>query len=284
LTNHAESVRARLRARARADGEDFQRVLVRYANERLLYRLGRSTSSQDFVLKGATLFTLWLGEPHRATKDLDLLGRGEPDVEHFVGLFRGVLGLSFPEDGITFDPDALEGRFIREDARYQGVRLIVPATLAGARLRLQVDIGLGDAVVPAPVVIEFPTLLPLPGPQVKAYARETVVAEKLEALVILGMTNSRMKDYYDLDLLRDRFEFDDVLVDAVAASFRRRGTPIPSRPPVGLTDAFAQDAAKRTQWSAFLRKAGASRVRDLADVVGGLRGWLWPVLEAASRR
>ena len=280
--DHGASVRPRLLARARKDGEDFQRLLVRYAIERLLYRLSISRHAEGFVLKGATLFALWLGRPHRATKDLDLLGRGGPDVDRLVGLFRDVASIPCPEDGMEFDGAAIVGAPIREEALYTGVRVTIPASLAGARIKVQVDVGLGDAAVPPPKEVEMPSLLDLPAPRMRAYAKETVVAEKLEALVLLGLATSRMKDLYDLDLLRRTFPFDDVLVEAVRATFGRRGTSVPEGVPIGLQDAFAEDAVKQTQWRAFLRKAGAEPDRELAEVVEGLRDWLWPVLQAAG--
>ena len=280
--DHGPSVRARLLARARKDGEDFQRLLVRYAIERLLYRLATSPHADRFVLKGATLFALWLGRPHRATKDLDLLGRGGPDVDRLVDLFREVAGIPCPEDGMEFDGAAITGRPIREEALYSGVRVTIPATLAGARIKVQVDVGLGDAAVPSPQEVEIPSLLDLPAPRLRAYARETVVAEKLEALVLLGLATSRMKDLYDLDLLRRAFTFDEGLVAAVRATFARRGTDLPPDVPIGLRDEFAEDAVKQTQWRAFLRKADGDPTRDLVEVIVELRAWLWPVLQAAA--
>ena len=280
--NHGASVRARLLDRARRDREDFQRLLVRYAIERLLYRLSISAHADAFVLKGATLFALWLGKPHRATKDLDLLGQGSPDVGRLVAVLRDVAGMPCPEDGLLFDVQGVTGEPIREDAVYAGVRVIVPGHLAGAKVKVQVDIGLGDATVPAPATVELASLLDLPAPRLRAYARETVVAEKLEALVVLGLATSRMKDLYDLDLLRRTFEFDEAtLVDAVRATFARRATPLPTEVPIGLTEAFAADAVKRTQWTAFLRKATDHEVLELSEVVAGLRAWLVPVLERA---
>ncbi len=281
--NPAISARTRLLERARRDGEDFQRLLVRYAIERLLFRLSVSDHAEDFVLKGATLFALWMGKPHRATRDLDLLGRGSPDIDRLVAVFREIVALDCPEDGMTFDAPGIVGTPIREDATYTGVRVVVPCGLAGARIKVQVDIGLGDATVPAPSFVEVASLLDLPTPRMRAYAPETVVAEKLEALVVLGITTSRMKDLYDLDLLRRSFLFDDALPRSVAATFTRRGTPIPSTLPVGLSDEFAADVGKQGQWKAFLRKAGGEPDLALGSVVAALRSWLWPVLQQAGR-
>lgn len=279
--DHARSVRARLLNIARRDAESFQRLLVRYAIERLLYRLSISAHVDDFVLKGATLFALWLDKPHRATKDLDLLGRGPPGVDRLVEIFCEIAGHECAEDGMLFDGGTISGTPIRKEARYHGVRLLVPASLAGARVKVQVDISVGDAVVPAPPIMVMSPLLDLPSPRLRAYAPEAVVAEKLEALVVLGLTTSRMKDLYDLDFIRRAFEFDDTLSEAIRATFRRRGTPFPMQVPIGLSDAFADDEAKRIQWRAFLRKSGAKRELSLASVVRDLREWLWPVLERA---
>lgn len=280
--NPANAVRAKLLERARRDGEDYNRLLIRYAIERLLYRLSITPHAADFVLKGATLFALWMGKPHRATKDLDLLSRGSSDVDRLVEVFRAIAAVDCPEDGMVFDPDSIVGEPIREEARYAGVHVVVSGQLAGAPVKVQVDVGLGDVTVPPPTFVEVTSLLALPTPRLRAYAPETVVAEKLEALVQLGIANSRMKDFYDLDLLRRTFAFDDTLVEAVGATFARRGTPTPTELPIGLSDDFAADAVKLAQWSAFLRRAGGEAALGLAEVVTALRGWLWPVLTAAA--
>ena len=277
----AVSVRARLLNRARREGDEFQRLLVRYAIERLLYRLSVTPHVDDFILKGATLFAVWTGQPHRATKDLDLLGSGTPDLQRLVRVFREIAAVPCPEDGLTFDVAGVEGAPIRQAALYDGLRFVLPAALAGARMKVQVDVGLGDAVVPPPSMVEVPPLLDLPPARLRAYAKETVVAEKLEALVVLGLTTSRMKDLYDLDHLRRLFDFDSLLVDAVRATFARRGTPLPESLPVGLSDSFAGDSVKIAQWRAFQRKAGVDPHRDLADVVEALRSWLTPVIARA---
>lgn len=281
--NHAISVRTKLLNRARADGEDFQRLLVRFAIERLLFRVSSSAHRDAFILKGATLFAQWLGKPHRATKDLDLLGHGTPDIDHFTQVFHEIVAIPCVEDGIVFDPAGITGETIREEADYPGVRVHVPGDLAGAVFRVQVDIGIGDATVPPPQHIEVTPLLDLPAPRLRAYARETVVAEKLEALVVRGLTTSRMKDLYDLDLLRRTYSFDDVLTDAIRATFARRGTPIPAEVPIGLSDAFAEDPGKLAQWSAFLRKATVGESPSLEAVIEALREWLVPVLQRAGR-
>jgi predicted nucleotidyltransferase component of viral defense system len=202
------SVRARLLRLARERGEDFQLLLTRYASERLLYRLSTSRHGPAFVLKGAALFTLWTGKPHRATRDLDLLGSGDPSVERVRKILREVLALETEDDGVRFDGDSLDVGPIREEQEYGGIRARVTARIATAKVRLQVDVGFGDAITPEAVVTDFPSLLDFPAARLRAYPRETVVSEKLQAMVQLGLASSRMKDLYDLVVLSRMFEFE----------------------------------------------------------------------------
>ena len=224
------SVRARLLNLAAARGEDFQLVLTRYANERLLHRLARSRHGGRFVLKGATLFTLWTGEPHRVTRDVDLLGFGDPSEAHIRSVFAEVLAVDVDDDGVRFDASSLEVGAIRQGQAYRGVRVLVVARVTTARVRLQVDVGFGDAITPQPVPVDLPALLDFEAPRLLAYPRETVIAEKLEAMVQRGLANSRMKDFYDLAVLARTFAFEgEVLARAIGATFERRGTPCPRR-------------------------------------------------------
>lgn len=216
-TNVGASVRARLLRLARERGEDFQLVLTRYASERLLYRLTSSRHASRFVLKGAALFTLWTGRAHRATRDLDLLGFGDSTEPHVRAVFADVLAGDVCDDGVRFDEDSLEVGPIREEQEYGGVRVVVIARIASAKVRLQVDVGFGDAVTPEAAMVEFPTLLDFPAPRLRAYPRETVVAEKVEAMVQLGLANSRMKDFYDLVIQPGRGHRHDREVHRAAA-------------------------------------------------------------------
>jgi predicted nucleotidyltransferase component of viral defense system len=278
------SVRARLLNLARERGEDFQLVLTRYANERLLFRLASSAHARRFVLKGASLFTLWTGKPHRATRDLDLLGFGDPGEEHVRQVFAEVLALEVRDDGVRFDLDTLAVGLIREEQEYGGVRVEFVARVTNAQVRLQVDVGFGDAITPEASIVEYPTLLDFPSPRLRAYPRETVVAEKLEAMVQLGMANSRMKDFYDIAVLARDFDFDgDLLSRAVRATFERRKTPLPVSLPVALTATFADDPTKKTQWSGFVRKAGVNDAGSLADTVTAVAAFGKKPLLAAAR-
>jgi predicted nucleotidyltransferase component of viral defense system len=284
-TNVVASVRARLLNVSKTSGEDFSYVLTRYALERLLARLARSTYREAFTLKGAMLFRVWSPALHRPTKDLDLLGAGAPDVPRLEATFRDLCAVVMEDDGVTFDPKSVRAARIKEDAQYEGVRVNVTARIGSARLVLQVDVGFGDAVTPAAVDVEFPTLLGAPPPKLRTYPRESVVAEKLEAMVHLGIANSRMKDFFDVWFMAQTFSFDGaVLSAAIGATFTRRGTPIPSALPLALTPAFSTDATKATQWRAFMTRGRLTPGdRTLAHVVTSIAPFLWPPLEAAGR-
>jgi len=281
--NIGASVRARLLRLARERGEDFQLLLTRYANERLLYRLASSEHGSLFVLKGAALFTLWTGQPHRATRDLDLLGFGDPSEDQIRSVFADVLAVEVDDDGVRFDASTLAVGPIREEQEYGGVRVLLAAQVSGARVRLQIDIGFGDAITPEAVLVDFPALLDFPAPKLRAYPRETVVAEKLEAMVKLGQANTRMKDFYDLAVLSQTFAFEGaLLIRAIAATFARRGTPLPSGLPVALTAEFTEDPPKTTQWRAFLRKSGAPSPGDLREVAATIARFVEEPLAAAA--
>ncbi len=273
--NIAASVRARLLNHARAQGQAFDLVLTRYALERLLYRLSRSPVAHRFVLKGAMLVMTWFEAPHRGTRDLDLLGFGDPDPEALVQVFREIMAAD-ADDGLIFDTDGLRAEPIREEVEYGGVRLRTRATLDGARIAINIDIGFGDALEPGAELIDYPVLLDLPPPRLRAYARETVVAEKFQAMVALGRANSRMKDFYDVWVLARTYDFDpERLARAIAATFARRETAIPAVPPDGLTPAFAADGAKQAQWRAFIEDLELAPAA-LEEVLADLRAFLMP--------
>jgi predicted nucleotidyltransferase component of viral defense system len=280
----SQSVRQRLLNLSRVRGEDFQLTLVHFAIERLLYRLGSAQGGERFLLKGAMLFALWSGEAHRPTRDLDLAGRGDPSADGLAAFFRGLCGLAVPDDGLFFAGESVQVAGIREQQEYQGQRVRLLAYLGGARIQLQVDIGFGDAVTPTPEEVDFPTLLDMPAPRLRVYPRETVIAEKLHAITTLGLLNSRMKDFYDLDWMAQSFALVGTpLVEAIRATFARRQTALPTQTPVGLTSQFADDPDKQTQWWAFVRRSGlAGEELALPAVVVRLQLFLMPPLQAAS--
>lgn len=280
--NVAASVRARLLNKARAEKLDFNLLLTRYALERLLYRLSISEQRGQFLLKGALLFDLWFDVPHRPTHDVDLLGFGSTEMPHLENLFRQICQMG-GDDGIVFQADTVKAAEIRKEANYAGVRVTMTSLLDGARSPVQIDIGFGDAVVPGPEDAQYPVILDgMPSPQLRVYPRYTVVAEKLEAMVSLGILNSRMKDYFDLWILARHTDFDGtVLAKAICATLERRKTGMPSGLPLGLTDEFARNEQKNRQWSAFLRKNALEPI-TLVAVIGALREFLLPVLAALA--
>ena len=282
--NVPASVRQKLLNIIRKTGDDPNLVWSRYATERLLYRLSISEFAGEFVLKGAMLFTVWSGEPHRPTVDLDLLGHGNDSGERIANVFRQICRMDVKDDGLVFDADNIRVSSIREDLEYHGQRVNLVAHLGKARIPIQVDIGFGDVITPKAEDIEYPTLLELPAPRIRAYPRETVVAEKLHAMVVLGIANSRMKDFYDLHMLASRFAFDGaILARAVKATFKRRKTPVPSVMPLALTEEFGHDVAKNVQWNAFIRKGSLKhKALDLMEVVALLREFLFPITKAAT--
>ena len=253
--NLAASIQARLLNRAKANGEDFNLVLTRYAIERFLYRLSLMPARDVFWLKGALLFDLWFDMPHRPTRDADFLGFGPMDIDALAVTVREICDVA-ADDGMTFDSGSIAIEEIREDARYGGLRVRLMGRLGNARCSVQLDVGYGDAVMPGPEEAIYPTLLDdQPAPRLRVYPRAAVAAEKLEAVVSLGMANSRMKDFFDLRALAREGVLDtQMLADALAATFQRRGTVFPVELPLGLSDEFAHDVGKRAQWKAFLNK------------------------------
>lgn len=283
--NLAQSVHHRLLNRAREQGEDFNLVLIRYALERFLYRLGRSRHKDRFILKGAMLFAAWTDQPHRPTRDLDLLGIGDSSDAALRQVFSEIVRTPVEPDGLEFDEGSISISEIREAQDYPGKRIGLRVRLGNARLDLQIDAGFGDAVTPEPAEIDFPTLLDSSSPRIRAYPCETVIAEKFQALVAFGMVISRMKDFYDIWTLSKQFPFDGAsLSSAIAATFERRGTAIPEGVPTALTDEFAADRTKQTQWTGFLKRNVLSEAPpSLSGVVNDLRDFLLEPLHAAAR-
>lgn len=280
----AASVQARLLNRAKARGEDFSLVLSRYAVERFLYRLSVSPDRNRYWLKGALLFDLWFDVPHRPTRDADFLGFGPADAESLASTVREICAIA-GSDGMVFEPASIRIEEIREQAGYGGLRVRFTGFLGKSRCSVQLDVGYGDAVTPGPDEIVYPTLLDdQPAPRLRAYPRATVVAEKLEAMVSLGMANTRMKDYFDVHALAREGALDaQSLADAIAATFVRRGTTLPSGVPLGLSKEFARDAAKLNQWQAFLRKNRLD-APALEAVVAEVRDFLAEPLRLARER
>jgi hypothetical protein len=280
--NLAASVKARIQNVATQRGESFNLLLTRYGIERLLYRLSQSSHAERFLLKGAMLFVLWDDHTHRPTRDLDLLGFVAAEKSELTQTFREVIGTTVPEDGLIFDSSSVQADEIREPATYGGIRIRLLARLGSAEIPVQIDIGAGDAVTLEPESVMFPVLLDFPAPKVRVYPAYTVVAEKFEAMVSLGATNTRMKDFYDLWFLSTRFEFDPTLLrTAIQATFTRRQTRL-TPTPEPFSESFATDPTKQVQWTAFLRRndlRGASP--KFPEVMTHIRNFIEPVLRSA---
>lgn len=286
ITNLAASVRQKLLNVSRERGEVFEYVLSRYGTERLLYRISQSKYANQFVLKGAMLFQLWSNQLHRPTQDLDLLGHGKSSPERMAKILAELCELKVDDDGLVFDPKSIAVEQIKEDDEYQGVRAKLTAYLENARIRLQVDVGFGDAINPPPQEIDYPTLLDQAAPRIRSYPKETVVAEKYQAMVMLGMANSRTKDFFDLWTLATQFEFEgDALTVAIHATFERRQTDIPTSAPLALTATFSEDGNKAKQWSAFLLRGNLQKQNlALSEVVELLHKFLMPPTRAIARK
>ena len=279
VKNMGASVRQRLLNYAKANGRPFAEVLQYYAMERFLYRLSMSPHVEAFTLKGALLLTAWQAPISRPTMDIDLLGRTDNAVEAIVALMREISQAEVTDDGIVFDPSSFAGEVIREDADYAGVRTTFVGRVDSARVHMQIDIGFGDVMTPGPETLTYPTILDFPAPTLSGYSRETVVAEKLQALVQLRMLNTRMKDYFDLWLLTRQPELSrEVLVEAIKRTFANRGMELDLEP-VGLSSAFGNDPAKQMQWSAFVKRARLTEApAKLSEVVEELRLFFAPIL------
>lgn len=273
-TNMAKSVKDRLLNIARKEGRAFDVLLVRFALERLLYRLSISAHRDRFVLKGGMLVTVWVADDNRVTRDADFLGHGDADPDRLVADFQEIMAID-NDDGLAFDIDALAATVIREEMEYGGVRLKTAAYLERTRIPVTIDIGFGDAMADATQRLDYPTLLDLPVPQVRSYPPATVIAEKFQAMVALGVLNGRMKDYYDLWAIPRAIDISDNDLDAaIRATFERRGTPIPNERPPGLSAEMVDDAGKQRQWRAYATSLELDNVslESIIDAVWGLVG------------
>lgn len=281
VRNRAESVRARLLNLSRESGQPFQMLLTRYALERFLYRLSMTEHRDRFVLKGAMLMATWFANPFRPTQDVDFLGFGDPEPDSLLAVFKDIFAIQI-DDGVIFDANGLTIDRVRDEMEYGGLRIKTNAMIAAARIRIVADIGFGDAIEPGLDELDMPVLLDQPAPRLRSYQRETVIAEKFQAMVMLGRANSRMKDFFDIWALSHAYSFaGDGLARAIAATFKRRRTAIPAERPDALTEAFANDPAKRRQWDAFLRGIEAEPV-PLVKIVDELARFLMPHAQVAA--
>jgi predicted nucleotidyltransferase component of viral defense system len=280
-TNLAASVHQRLLNHARATGRPFNEVLQRFALERFLYRLGHSPYARRFVLKGALMLTAWQVPYPRPTRDIDLLGRMDNNLAQVVSAIEAICQESVTDDGLRFETEGIVGERITETANYAGVRLRFAAFLGKARIPMRIDVGFGDPLVPGSSLVQLPTVLDFPPPEVQGYSRESAIAEKYQIMVYLGQINSRMKDFYDIWALATHFSFDGpTLAQAIAETFESRGTLLSLHPTI-FSDAFAQDGEKQAQWEAFLRRLGGEDAPgDLQEAIQLIAAFLYPVTQA----
>jgi hypothetical protein len=281
----ASSIFQRLLNQARANKEDFNHLLNRYGMERFLYRLSISPYHEEFILKGASLFLVWQSQNYRVTKDADFLGYGDPSPEQLANVFKEICGIECSiDDGISYVPESVKAQVIKEEQEYEGVRIILTGLLKQARIRLQIDVGFGDVITPSPESIKYPSLLKLPAPQMRAYPRYTLVAEKTETMVRLGLANSRMKDFYDLWVLSRLFDFEGkIFYQAIANTFKHRGTKKPDNEPFAFTKEFYLDTQKQLQWKAFVRKFKPKEViEDLGLLIADVSTFIMPVLNKSD--
>jgi hypothetical protein len=274
----AASVRQRLLDKAKETGRPFNEVLQYFAMERFLYRLSKSSHANNFILKGALMLTVWDAPLTRPTLDIDLLGRIDNRIETIVRVTGEICLQEVEPDGVAFDIATIEAERIAEDADNEGIRVRFRGSLGTARIVMQLDIGFGDVVIPSPKPMNYPVLLDLPVPRLRGYSRESTIAEKFQAMVKLGILNSRMKDFFDIWLMSRQFDFNGAtLAEAVLKTFSTRGTKIPAEP-LALTGAFAEDVTKAAQWRGFLRKNRLSKApRDLAEVIVSIGAFLKPI-------
>ena len=281
-SNISVSVHQRLLNKAHQSSRPFNELLQYYAMERILYRLSKSPHADKFILKGALMFAAWQLRSYRPTKDIDLLGKTKNEVEGVVAIVKEVCSQPVEPDGMLFDSTTVQGVRIAEQANYQGVRIRWRGSLGTARVAMQIDVGFGDVVSPGPQAVEYPAMLDLPAPKLRGYTKESVVAEKFESMVKLGVLNSRMKDFFDIWTLARQFEFEgEALGTAIQRTFTNRGTKIVVEP-TALTPQFSSDDAKMKQWRGFIRSSRFDVAEGLAEVIGVLSSFLKPIVAALS--
>ena len=279
------SVLARLKNLSRERNEDYQLILTRYAIERFLYRLSCSKHQGSFILKGAMLLFAHTKSGYRPTRDLDLLGFGAESESSLKKIISEICMEDVPNDGVSYIPDTITIIDIREESEYEGKRVNLPAYIGKTRIPIQIDIAFGDAVFPAPETINYPTLLSFPEPHIRAYPLEAIIAEKIEAMISLGIINSRMKDFYDVYTLIESYNFNgEILSRSIAETFTRRKTALPKNTPIVFSKEFADDNTKKKQWAGFLRKTGLSNTGELDEVLKKISTCIQPIIDRLQNK
>jgi predicted nucleotidyltransferase component of viral defense system len=280
--NLPASIHQKLLNKARQSGRSFNEILQYYAIERLLYRLSISEYSELFILKGALMFNAWGLTNLRPTRDIDLLGHTQNTIDSVLKIFQDLSKLEAQPDGLEFDRAHIQSERIKEDADYEGIRITMPARLGKTRLTTQIDIGFADVITPAPERLDYPTILDLPAPHLYGYPPETVIAEKFQAMTVLGIANSRMKDFYDIWMLITNFEFESTVIQsAIERTFQNRGTELPTEKHIVFSDEFAEN--KRDLWNAFSKKIRDENAVPMNQIVAIMREFFFPVLHAGQQ-
>jgi predicted nucleotidyltransferase component of viral defense system len=271
------SLQDKLRNIAKSAGKDFQLILTRYFQERLLFRLSQSEYNEHFCLKGGALLYALERETSRPTLDLDLLSlKIRIDKARFDEIFRKICNIISPQDGVQFDIEKISVVEIMEQRRYAGLQIKIPVSLGTMRQLIKIDIGFGDVVTPPPGKMTYPTLLDMAAPEIQAYSPETVIAEKFEAMIDLAESNSRMKDFYDVyQLLSKKRYAPETLKSAIAQTFQNRQTILRPNHPLFTAD-FANDPSRRQLWASFLRRTKLDESLGLDTVLGLIREVLKP--------
>ncbi len=280
LKNIGASIRQRLKNKGKDLNLSFDQALQRYGIERFLLRLSKSEYREDFILKGGQMLLVWGGEQMRPTMDVDFMGLTENSLDNLKNIISNLCKENQPDlDGVSFDPNSINAIRIKEDAEYEGVRVTFYGVLDSARIHMQIDIGFNDAITPAPEIMRYPAILGQTEPELRTYNRETLIAEKYEAMTKLGELNSRMKDFFDIWLLSSQFSFEERVVgEALSATFERRGTPMGQLPAI-LDPAFERISDKQKQWSAFLKKNNLTNAPKLfSEVAASVSAFIGPVL------
>jgi predicted nucleotidyltransferase component of viral defense system len=285
IKNSAASVHQRLLNKAKESSRPFNEILQHFAIERFIYRLSKSTHADRFILKGALMLWVWSAPASRPTMDIDLLGRIDNSIGMIVSVVKDACRMDVEADGMSYHAETVNAARITEDAEYQGVRVHVQGSLGNARVSLQIDIGFGDVIVPGPNRISYPVLLDFSHPELNGYSMESTIAEKFQAMVKLGVLNSRMKDFYDIWMLCRTFDFrGELLAEAVEKTFKNRNTPVTVDPKV-FDPSFALDRNKKVQWQGFIRKAKlANAPEDFEDAVAVVKMFLKPVAVSLFER
>ncbi|MDD5464900.1 MAG: nucleotidyl transferase AbiEii/AbiGii toxin family protein [Candidatus Omnitrophica bacterium] len=285
ITNIQASIRTRLKNKAKETNRPFAEILQYYGMERFLYRFSRSKYADKFILKGALLFTVWQVPERRITLDIDFLARYDNKVASIETVVRDICQVPVDSDGLIFDSETVQGRKIKEDADYEGVRVKFIGFLERSRIHMQIDVGFGDIIYPKPQVIDYPTILSLPKPHFKGYPVESVVSEKFEAMVKLGLLNSRMKDFYDIWLMIRQFNFNGSdLAEALKRTFEHRKTNIPAGKPLFAEEIYDEKSDRQTLWKAFLRKGNIKHASEkLAITAKEIENFLIKPLDAINK-